>query len=177
MLEIQGKGAFIFPSYLTKNESIFSGYSCARHETGIMVIPWIGREVISNGKLYTNFWKVWHCIFACFIRHSQLWGSRFPLNLQNIGNRPGLMCWPTGNWKPTELQFQGVVSDIAFFCNIDGIPSSLQDLDSIFCTDRVEVAACDGRETENGQGVYVHLWVLTSNSDTWIKKTDPWRWN
>lgn len=64
MLEIQGKGAYIFPSYLIKSYPNFSGYSCVCHETGITVIPWIGREIISNRKLYTNFWTVWRCIFA-----------------------------------------------------------------------------------------------------------------
>lgn len=52
-----------------------------------------------------------------------------------------------------------------FFSNTNGILSPFQELDRIFFTDRVEVADCDGRKTENGQGVYVHLWVLISNED------------
>lgn len=61
MLGIQGRGAYIFPSYLTKNSPNFSGYSCLCHETGI--INWQGNYF--QWKMNTNFWTVWHYVFVC----------------------------------------------------------------------------------------------------------------
>lgn len=145
-----------------------------------MVIPWIGREVISSGKLYTNFWKVWHCILAWFVPPSQTLRAKVPSKPAEYWEQTWFDVLTKRKLKThravdSGLCFRHFSATLMEFPlrsrNWTGFPAQTE------WTQKTVMAGKQKMARVCIPGALAHLWVLIGNGDTWLRKADPWRSN